>query len=117
MAADELALFAPETAAAPPVTVPAEAWGALAVTWTRCGKGSSRPPVCTHCIAVAKERGELPSPLLAVWRRKGPNGEVYLCHAHSEAQRQLDDGAARVAKARREINDRAPVRKRREGSS
>lgn len=113
---DELSLFGPEAAAHAPVKVPDDAWGAEKPKWIRFG-GSTKPSVCSHCIAVAQEAGIAPEPLRAVWRRKGPNGEVHLCHAHAQKQRELDDRAAGLAKARREINDRKPAGRRREGSS
>lgn len=116
---EDLALFGPEEVV-PVVKRPEEAWGALAPKWTRCTSktSSTRAPVCSHCVAEAKEQGVAPQPLRAVWRRKGPNGEDNLCVAHAQLQRELDARAAALAKAREDINKRTPAaRKRREGAS
>lgn len=115
---EELALFAPEEVKQVPVKIPEDVWGAETVKWTRCSK-TAHPSVCTYCIDAAREQGVAPQPLRAVWRRRGPNGEVHLCHAHTQHQRELDARAGALAKARRDINDRTatPSRKRREGSS
>lgn len=114
---DELALFGPEEARER-VTRPAEAWGAEAPTWHRYATTKTRGPVCTHCIDEARDKGIAPQPLRAVWRRKGPNGDVHLCLGHAQLQRELDARAAALAKARKDITERAPAtRRRREGSS
>lgn len=111
---EELALFAPEQARPARAELPEDAWGALNVKWV---KYKTKAPVCTHCIRLATAAGTVPQPLKAIWRRKTDMAEDSLCHAHAQVQREADTVAQNLSKARREINERAPVRKRREGSA
>lgn len=77
----------------PEPVAPNGIYGALATTWTQW-KGLRRP--CSACVELVHERGtdKAPAVQAATWRRKGPNGDRFLCGPHAEQHRRLDKQVA-----------------------
>lgn len=74
-------------------------FGALGAKWARWD-GTHR--VCEDCAQRIHERGiaDAPAAMPARWRRKGPNGELFLCNVDAEERKRLDKQAEDVHAAR-----------------
>jgi hypothetical protein len=92
---DALGLFDVDEANAPKPPAPAEQWGAVGVKWT-LHKGAHR--ACDDCTALIHELGvgRAPHPASARHRRKGPNGDLFVCNEHAEQRKRKDAEAERV---------------------
>jgi hypothetical protein len=71
----------------PVVEKPDPLWGALGVTWHRPPAGRH---LCQDCVDLIHGKPGGTSPLVAVARRKGPNGDRVLCAAHAQDHRDAD---------------------------
>lgn len=96
-AAGLLDLFGGETPPAAPVKPVEPTWGAVGVTWPKMLTGRH---LCQDCVALIHGRPDGPQPRHAVARRKGPNGELLLCHEHAMIHRDADAKAEREHAAR-----------------
>lgn len=87
---DALGLFPAGSVAAAPPPAPSGIFGALGTKWTAY-KGVHKP--CDACVELIHALGaeKAPYPQAAYWRRRGPNGDRFLCNAHGEQHRRLDD--------------------------
>jgi hypothetical protein len=77
-------------------------WGALGVTWPKVPAGRH---LCQDCVDLIHGRKDGPNPLVAVARRKGPNGDRLLCAAHAQDHKDADakverEHAGRIAAAK-----------------
>lgn len=79
-------------------------WGAVGVTWPKMLSGRH---LCQDCVALIHGNPGGPQPRSAVARRKGPNGELLLCHEHAQHHKDADARAERDAAARKEAADSA----------
>jgi hypothetical protein len=93
-------LGAPEPA--PRVEKPDPLWGALGVTW---GKPPAGRHLCQDCVDLIHGKEGGTHPLVATYRRKGPNGDRLLCPAHAQDHKDAD------AKVEREHADRIKAAK------
>lgn len=86
---DALGLFPAAEGQLPPPPTPSGIYGALNTKWTPY-KGVHR--ACDACTELIHQRGtdKAPHPQATYWRRKGPNGDRFLCNAHGEEHRRLD---------------------------
>jgi hypothetical protein len=106
---DELidwALLEREMGERPPAPMPTGIFGALDTKWTAY-KGVHRP--CDACTELIHEAGVAgaPHPMPARRRRKGPNGDRFLCNDHAEQHKRLDDKVTAEKKAAEEADQRA----------
>jgi hypothetical protein len=98
---DELidwALLDRELGERPPAPMPEGVYGALGTTWTAY-RGVHKP--CDACVELINDLGteKAPHPMPARRRRKGPNGDRFLCNDHGEQHRRLDDKVTAEKKA------------------
>lgn len=108
---DALGLFPADEAAMAAPPTPAGIYGALNAKWTPY-KGLRKP--CDGCVDLVHQLGtdKAPHPLAAYWRRKGPNGERFLCNAHGEEHRRLDlKVTAEHAEKMRHVEHQAKARR------
>lgn len=106
---DALGLFASEEAELTPPPTPPGIWGALDAKWTAY-KGAHR--ACDGCTELIHHlgAGRAPHPRPTYWRRKGPNGDRFLCNEHGQEHKRLDDRVTaehKAAAAVREHNAKA----------
>lgn len=99
-----LDLFGGQEPPATPVTPVEPTWGAVGVTWPKMLSGRH---LCADCVALIHGNPGGPQPRAAVARRKGPNGELLLCHEHAQIHRDADARAEREHAARVEANKAA----------
>jgi hypothetical protein len=88
-------LFADSEMDQPPVEQPKETWGAIKVQYVKYG-GAHRP--CDECVQLIHQKGVGSAPPAGPARRKrkGPNGDTFLCAPHAEAHKRLDDAATKA---------------------
>lgn len=106
---DELidwALIEREMGERPPAPMPSGVFGALDTKWTAY-KGVHKP--CDACTELIHELGtdKAPHPMPARQRRKGPNGDRFLCNDHGEQHRRLDNKVSADKKAADDARDKA----------
>lgn len=106
---DELidwALIDREMAARDPAPMPKGVFGARGVKWSAY-TGAHKP--CDACVELIHEEGVAgaPHPMPARRRRKGPNGDRFLCNDHGEQHKRLDDEQDAKAKAAEEAGHKA----------
>lgn len=109
---DELTLFGPDQARQA-VPDPRQVHGGDAeAAWTRW-TAATRAPMCTRCIK-AVHTGTRQHPVRGVHVRKLDDITEYLCPAHAQEQRELDDAARAVRRTadRAAGRGRAPARRR-----
>lgn len=85
---ERLAMFEVPDAARP--LLPDERIFPADATWT-AWKGAHRP--CDVCGRLVLQMGmdKAPRPAAATWRRKGPNGEMFVCSPHQGELKPADD--------------------------
>lgn len=86
----------------PRVQKPDPLFGALNVTWLKVPAGRH---LCQDCVDLIHGTTGGTSPLVAVARRKGPNGDRLLCAAHAQDHRDAD------ARVERQYADRIAANK------
>lgn len=106
---DELidwALLDRELGERPPAPMPKGIYGALDVKWTAYA-GVHKP--CDACVELIHDLGVegAPHPEPARRRRKGPNGDRFLCNDHGEQHKRLDDKVTADKKAADDARDKA----------
>lgn len=99
----------------PPTELPPlkeQRFGAVDTKWTKWS-GAHRP--CDDCVTRIHERGVegAPPPGEARWRRKGPNGELFLCNVDAEERKRLDAAAVEERDTRLRLAEEARQRARR----
>lgn len=107
---ETLDLFGDAPLAAERLPILEETWGAVGVTWTSY-KGARR--LCDHCTRRIHQMGTAaaPHPRAATRKRKGPNGDVFLCAEDAQTQKELDMAAERTRKERIEQQEHASGRR------
>jgi hypothetical protein len=95
---DQLDLFG-EDPQLPNVPVLSGTFGALDAKWTAY-RGVHKP--CSDCTELIHQLGadKAPFPMAATRRRKGPNDDRFLCPAHAQVRKELDDTQERLRKER-----------------
>lgn len=70
-------------------------------TWTRW-KGSHQP--CGICVRLVIEKGIGQAPPIApgTWKRKGPNGDTFVCSPHMQELKPQDDAVVEKLKKMRQ---------------
>ena len=99
-----------EVADAPRALLPKEKiWPAIA-KWTRW-TGAHR--ACEVCGRLVIQLGLAVAPRAqpARWRRKGPNGEMFVCTPHEQVLHPEDDRVEAEAQQRRELTELARTRR------
>jgi hypothetical protein len=93
-----IGLFPRDDAKLTPPPTPPGIYGALDTKWTAY-KGVHKP--CDACTELIHHQGAgtAPHPQAVYWRRKGPNGDRFLCNAHGEEHKRLDDQVTAQHKA------------------
>jgi hypothetical protein len=81
----------------PPPVLPelrGKRYGAVGAKWTKWS-GARRP--CDDCVQRIHDLGteNAPHPAAAMWRRKGPNGDLWLCAVDADERKRLDQQAER----------------------
>lgn len=87
-----------------PVEPPDPLWGALNVKWLKPLTGRH---LCQDCVDLIHKNPGGPHPNQAVTRRKGPNDERMLCHAHAQIRKDADERVVRQHAARIAANKAA----------
>lgn len=107
---ETLDLFGDAPLSAGPLPILEETWGAVGVHWTAY-KGARR--LCDHCTKRIHQMGAgaAPHPRPATRKRKGPNGDAYLCAEDAETQKARDHAAEVQRKERLEQSEHASGRR------
>lgn len=97
---DQLAMFEVPDAARP--LLPAERIFPAEATWTPW-RGAHK--ACEVCGRLALQMGVQKAPAVAParWRRKGPNGDMYVCSPHQGELKPADDAVKARLTAMREL--------------
>jgi hypothetical protein len=112
MTEQQFDLFGDAPIDTPPLELPEGQLGACDVKWTTYrGKTRKQCDFCTRLIHQLGA-GKAPFPRTATSRRYGPNDDVFLCPEHAVIQREKDNAAEAVRKARLAENEQQTAAER-----